>query len=745
MRFRWTFSAIALAVGVLTPSLALPRPPEDVGSLMRRAAQERKRGDYPAAVGTYREVLRLAPELFEAHLFLADTLRKHRLDDAAAEEFLAAKRIRPADPLPYAGLSELRRESFRYAEALAILDEGAAAVPAESDEPLVLSRGMILRQSGDVPAAVEVLTRGAKAHPSSHRIRGALARSLEAAGRPPEALAAWAEAENLAPDVAEIRIGLEQARANMLLLERAEAATEDPRAGPGAWKDLARICYLLREFPRAEGAARRARDRGERAVDLVLLRALALEKGGRNAEAESEFKRIPSGAPQHLLAAYHRAYLARLRGDGRAEEKIWFEAVETDPQDPALRTMLVLLWKRRGILEDRIADLRSRNSRSRTPSARRILEGMALEEAGQDRAAAQVYSNLFLAEPLGPEPADRLSALLALRPALLKEWLEGKTRRHAEVGKGTDPAPHLLLAHLLLTAGRGKAALDELREAAELYPERVEPQVLLAAVMGIVGGDPAEESRALARAADLAAGSPWVPLQAGLSLLRSGDAERAVREGDAAVGLAPALPETHQLLGLARMRAGDFPGAARELSAALALDPTDSPGVIRFQLAQVHSAMGETLEASTILEGELPPFPELIYRMAWSFVRSAFLDRSFAGQDWLAWRDRFGNRLTTPLQAYTAAAEMLASLGDPYTRLRSAEETELTYLKTRSTKLETGRSGNPTRSSRSVLVEDLGENLGYIRLTNLSDPSAREAIRRALEKMAERDGLVLDL
>jgi len=193
------------------------------------------------------------------------------------------------------------------------------------------------------------------------------------------------------------------------------------------------------------------------------------------------------------------------------------------------------------------------------------------------------------------------------------------------------------------------------------------------------------------------------------------------------------------------MRASDYPGAARELSAALALDPTDSPGVIRFQLAQAHSAMGETLEASTILEGELPPFPELIYRMAWSFVRSAFLDRSFAGQDWLAWRDRFGNRLTTPLQACTAVAEMLASLGDPYTRLRSAEETELTYSKARSTQLEIDRSGNPTRSSRSVLVEDLGENLGYIRLTNLSDPSAREAIRRALEKMAERDGLVLDL
>ena len=85
MRFRWTFPAIALAVGVLTSSPALSRPPEDVGSLMRRAAQERKNGDYSAAAGTYREVLRLAPELFEAHLFLADTLRKHRLDDAAAE------------------------------------------------------------------------------------------------------------------------------------------------------------------------------------------------------------------------------------------------------------------------------------------------------------------------------------------------------------------------------------------------------------------------------------------------------------------------------------------------------------------------------------------------------------------------------------------------------------------------------------------------------------------------------------
>jgi C-terminal processing protease CtpA/Prc len=175
------------------------------------------------------------------------------------------------------------------------------------------------------------------------------------------------------------------------------------------------------------------------------------------------------------------------------------------------------------------------------------------------------------------------------------------------------------------------------------------------------------------------------------------------------------------------------------------MDPADTLGVARFQLALSRAAAGNTFAARQALEGDLPPFPELIYRLAWSFAGRNFLDQSFHGQDWLAQRDRFSDALAPPDQAYAAVAAMLATLGDPYTRLRAAEETESLYLKRRSDSLETDRSGAPTESSSSFITRDLGGDIGYLRLTSFSDPSSREAIRKALERMAEDQGLVLDL
>ena len=247
------------------------------------------------------------------------------------------------------------------------------------------------------------------------------------------------------------------------------------------------------------------------------------------------------------------------------------------------------------------------------------------------------------------------------------------------------------------------------------------------------------------RALELAPDSPWAHLAKGLALIQRGDFGEAIREGEKAVALAPDLPEGRQLLGSARRAAGDHPGAVRELQASLLLDPADSPGVVRFQMALALAALGDRQAARAALEGKTPPFPEMIYRLSWSFVRLTFLDRSFRGQDWLSWRDRFADPSASPQAAYAAVSEMLASLRDPYTRVRGEEETAALYLMPRSGELETDAAGAPARSSASVLTADLGENFGYIRLTSLSDPSAKEAIRRALDRMAQRDGLVLDL
>jgi len=746
MHLRRFLCLAALGVCLSVPSRAVPKATDTgVAALMHRAAGERKRGDYASAAATYRQVLEQAPRLFEAHLFLADTLRKRRLDAEAEQEFLAARRIHPADPLPYAGLASLRRDAFRFPDALSILREGLAAVPREDREPLIVAEGTFLRQSGDAASALRVLEQGAKEHPSSPRIREALALSLEAQGRQEEAVEAWTKTRDLAPEDGRIRIGLEEARNLALRLQKAEAGTKLPQGGSKAWEELARVSYLARRFPAAADAALKAMGREKGRNDLLLLRALSLEKTGEYGEAETQLRRIPPRAAEHLLAAYHRAYLARLRGDEEAEEKIWSEAVEIHPEDPTARLMLVLVWKRKGVLEDRIGDLRRRARKTGEPASLRVLEGIALEEAGRDDEAAEVYAILFLAEPLDPESSARLAGLLAFRPALLKRWLENETERRVREGIGADPARHLLLARLFQASGGEKAAEKELRETADRFPARTEPHMVLAVLIDASEGDPTEAVREAARAVELAPESPWVRLQKGVLLLRAGDASGAIREGEKAVRLAPDLPEGHQLLGAAQRAGGDFPGAVAELTRALVLDPTDSLGVVRFQLSLALAAQGKRPEARSALEGDVPPFPELIYRLAWSFARRTFLDRSFSGQDWRAWRDRLPDPGAGENGAYAAVAEMLASLRDPYTRVRGLEETEAIYLAAHSAKLETDRTGTPTLSSRSVLAEELGGNLGYIRLTTFSDPSARETIRRALEKMAERDGLVLDL
>ncbi len=737
---------------VLVPSLVAGRgapsgsPEEDAAvlSLMHRAAEERRQGDYAAAAETYRQVLRRAPGLFEAHLFLADTLRKRRLDADAERELQVARRIRPEDPLPYVGLADLRREAFRFREALALLEEGWNVVPPERREPLLAAQGTALRQAGEAEKAVELLARGIKDFPSSIRIPEALARSQEACGRLVDALATWTLAVRRAPDNASLSLALQEAREMALGLERAEAAARKPGAGADSWEELARLRMVARQFPPAAEAAAAALRLEPRRTDLLLLRGIALERAGRLEEAGAQLRKIGAGAPEHLTAFYHRAYLARLRKEEAEEEKIWRETAGSHPGDAPALLMLVLHWKRKGTLDAWISRLQEEPERGKGLPFSRALEGMALEEAGRDREAVRVYEDLFLEDPRDPRSAARLSALLAMRPSLLAARLEEESSRHAREGKGDGPGRHLLLGHLLQVAGREKEAVEEFREAARLFPDREEVHLGLASAL-FSAGDPAAISGSLDRALELAPDSPWAHLAKGLALIQRGDFGEAIREGEKAVALAPDLPEGRQLLGSARRAAGDHPGAVRELQASLLLDPADSPGVVRFQMALALAALGDRQAARAALEGKTPPFPEMIYRLSWSFVRLTFLDRSFRGQDWLSWRDRFADPSASPQAAYAAVSEMLASLRDPYTRVRGEEETAALYLMPRSGELETDAAGAPARSSASVLTADLGENFGYIRLTSLSDPSAKEAIRRALDRMAQRDGLVLDL
>ena len=742
-----------LALLLSGSSIQLPATGEaardDVLALMHKAADQRKSGDYAGAAETYRQVLQSAPTLYEAHLFLADSLKRRRLNAEAKEEFLVARRLKPSDPLPYLSLADLHRDAFQFTEALAVLQQASSAVPAAKREPIEVAKGTLLRQSGQAGAAVAALAEAAKVFPKSGKVQAAMGRSLMDLGRIDEALQAYSVALELAPDSPAWEAEKKSASELRERLGQAEVRAKSARDA-GAWESLAKLRMQARQYPQAAEAASEAVKRGKARSSALLLRALALERGAKTKEAAADFRRIPAGTPEYLLSLYHRAYLARLDGDDAAEEKIWEEGKRSQPNDATSRLMLVLCWKRRGTLEARLGRLHEdaaagagRKPSGKTAAADALLEALALEELDRNEEAARLYADAFSADPGNPEASARLRGALARAPDLLRRWLQVPA---SDGDAGAAGAQQVLLrAQLLELAGRRSASLEVLREAAKRLPEDADIALALAVQLSETGGDPKEASAWLAQARKLAPGSVWPLLHEGVAQLKAGDATSALEAARQALVVAPGRVEAWELSGAARRQKGDHAGAIDDLTRALLMDPADSLGVARFQLALAHVAAGDPFAARQALEGDLPPFPDLIYRLAWSFAARNFLDPSFHGQDWVAQRDRFPNPRGEPNEAYAAVAALLSTLADPYTRLRGIEETESLYVRRRSAGLETDRFGAPSGTSSTLIAKDLGEDIGYLRLTNFSDPSSREAIRKALERMAEEQGLVLDL
>lgn len=65
--------------------------------------------------------------------------------------------------------------------------------------------------------------------------------------------------------------------------------------------------------------------------------------------------------------------------------------------------------------------------------------------------------------------------------------------------------------------------------------------------------------------------------------------------------------------------------------------------------------------------------PGALFESAYAKIRDGYVDRTFNGQDWSRWKDRYQGKLKTMDDSHKAIETMLASLGDPYTRFLSKE------------------------------------------------------------------------
>jgi tetratricopeptide (TPR) repeat protein len=518
-------------------------------------------------------------------------------------------------------------------------------------------------------------------------------------------------------------------------------ATTGAARNAGAQIELGRLLLVAGDAAGAAQAFRRALALGGGEIEARRGLALALRDAGEPAAAAAEFRAVLRSDPRDGVAHYNLVALARARGKAGEERAAWRDLLRSRPEDlPAARAYIerLIAWDGAGGPAAEAGRLPP------GPAASHRLRALFLAASGRWAPAVAALYRALSADPTDPWTLEVATGILASQPGLLRS-LAGLAAAEA-AAPGADPAGLAVLqARLTEWSGRPGEALVVLRGAVAAAPGSAPARSALAEAYKETGGrdDLALEEYRRAVALDPRRVHDHVDLALGLLKAgRPGQAAAAARDGLASCpGAAPLL----SVLGAALSDLGDREGAAAAYADSLRADPLDYLGVARGQYPLMLASLGRHVEARRALRGDVPPIPEILFHEAWAFARDAYRDRSLNGQDWNLWLERARAGLADAGAAHRLIAAMLASLGDPHTRLRDPEETAAVWLARRGEGLALDRFGRARPHSRTVIAEERPGGLGYIRIANLTDPAVVEELRGVLRELGDREGIMLDL
>ncbi len=747
------------------------KPGDEAVALVRKGNAARQAGRLREAVASFRRAAVLAPRHYEIRVLLADTLRRVGRDEEALAEYGRAGEIDPTRAGAWTGRALILRHRQDYESAVAVLREGLVKVRADDRDALRLTLAETWRRQGHSVDAAQLFREIVTARPDDPQARAGLARVAEDRGDLDGAISGWDDYLALRQDDEAVflrRRSVADLRAAILALEATVAARSTPgpagRDGDGARPDPSTrtrdLAALWEEIGRLRGVAgdtRGAADACGQALEIdparnAARRRLALALRGLDPVAAArEFRHLLKAVPGDGVALYNLVVLAAAGGDKTEERRAWRTLLEARPRDLAAARAFVaqlsgsgreVLLKEAGRIPGD-GGMSNGDDVGRT-AARLALRAMLLEAAGRGNEAAAALLVALRSDPTDPWVLDAASDLFAARPAFLEQvaalWRAGASADPAAAGGAADA---VLRGRLLWWAGRTGEAIAELQRAVVEHPAAPVARAALAEAYRAIGHRPDLALGERIRTVGLAGARLSDHVDLALGLLESGRpgrAEAVARQTlDRWPGTAPAL----SVLGAALLEQGRLEEAAAMMAAAIEADPIDFFGLASGRYPLLLAALGRHLEARHALRGDVPPIPALVYGEAWKFARDLFRDRSYRDQDWNRWRTA-GATVRTPGEAWRAVALMLRSLEDPYTRLRDPEETEAAWLGPRGENIAFDRVGRSRPYSRTVVVEDRGE-LGYIRLSNLSDPMVVEEVRAALLALREKAGIILDL
>jgi len=740
------------------PSPADPAPgTSSVAALVKQGNEARRAGQMRVAIASFRKARDLAPHTYEIRILLADTLRRAGQWDRSLPEYEAARRIDPSRPEGYSGTALISRLRYDYDGAAAVLLEGLGKVAPGSRPDLLLVLAESRRRQSRLPDAQRLFEEILKARPQEAPARAGLARVAEDRGDLAGAIRGWdAYLEIKTEDeAAELRRQeLRELRASIEALRE----TAGRAASAGVLAELGRLQSVAGDAKGAVESYRRALRVDAEHVEARRGLALALLDTGPEGvtEAAREFRRLLKRIPGDGVALYNLVALAAAAGDASAEESAWGALVAARPDDLfALRGDLAFLERQGPEALARALDRGPAGGRESAAPALLRRRALLLATAGRFPEATDALFRLLVPDPTDPWSLEIANEILFMDPPILRALADRLSRDLAPATETMGPsagpsapgaaARQVLRARLTWWAGRGEEALVILRQAVAAHPDAAVARSALGEAYQEIAHAQDLALVELERAAEIDPSRPAAGVDLALALLRAGRSKQAAAAARRCLERSPDLAPAQSVLGAALADQGDFEGAASAYAAALSADPADNFGLARGQLPVALAALGRNVEARRALRGPLPPLPEMLYREAWAFARDSCRDRGFNGQDWLAWRTRYRRKLGTEDDAYRAITEMLASLGDPYTRLRDPEETASLFLARRGASVLTDPLGRVSPPSKTVITGDLPGGLGYIRLSNFTDPNVVAELRAALETMRQKEGIVLDL
>lgn len=316
-------SHAASAVELGQPDVA----PRAVGFGLAAGARQAALFDYAAAVATLRRALAIWRRLPDAdqrafpismgRVRLGEALR-HLADDAgAAAAFRAAIDAATNDEdraVAYAAAAWLPYEHGRFAEALALLDEGSARVTAPVPLAILASgRGWILGRNGHwaeaEPILLDAIATLEVAGPSMELMRALDRLSIAISDRDP------------AGSIAVVERAMAMARE---LGRRNELATYEMHYA-GTLRDLGRLDAAIVALDRARAIARQTGERYVEAVTEWVWAEVDQTRGDERAAIEHRrrelelFGLLGGNARHEALAHAHIAHLSRRIGDGATE------------------------------------------------------------------------------------------------------------------------------------------------------------------------------------------------------------------------------------------------------------------------------------------------------------------------------------------------------------------------------------------------------------------------------------------